>query len=83
MSKKEYVKPEIEETPEKVDAILMRVIPDRLNLRKAASTMADVLHILNKDEELHQLESGPEWTKVHYSKLNLTGYVMSHLVKLV
>lgn len=83
MAKKEQnLTPEVEETI-KTDAIPMRVIPDRLNLRKAASTQADVLYILNKDEELYQLESGPEWTQVHYPKLNLTGYVMSHLVKLV
>lgn len=81
MSKKEQnLKTEVKETPE-IDSTILRVIPDRLNLRKAASTQADVLYILNKDEELYLLDSGPEWTQVQYPKLLLTGYVMSHLVK--
>lgn len=79
MSKKEnHENPVVSET--KIAPDKARVIPDRLNLRKAASTMADVLHILNKDEELIILEEGPEWTKVSYPHLNLTGYVMSHLI---
>lgn len=59
-----------------------RVIPDRLNLRRGPNTTADVLYILNKDEVVEVLEKKNEWTQVHYKKQNITGYVMSHLIRM-
>lgn len=70
-----------EETPKMETPITkIRVSCERLNLRKGANATADVLYILNRGETLHLLEDRGEWSKVHYPKQNLIGYVMSHLV---
>lgn len=64
------------ETP----ATKVRVSCERLNLRKGANSASDVLYILNRGETLHLLEDRGEWSKVHYPKQNLTGYVMSSFI---
>lgn len=81
MSKKERpVETEVADTSKHADR-LARSIPDRLNMRKAASTMSDVIRILDKDTQLVVEEELGEWTRVHYPELNLSGYVMTHLIQ--
>lgn len=88
MSKKNRTGEEInvEGMSEQADAApnsypIARVIPDKLNLRKAASKEAPVVYILRKGEELEVVEPGFDWTRVYYKKLAHYGYVMTNYIQ--
>lgn len=64
----------------KVQASTGKVDTETLNLRKEASTSADILKLLSQNEEVEIISESNGWYKVKYK--NIEGYVSKDYIKL-
>lgn len=84
MAKKTTVieKPEVVEEVKEVKEIVQAVVVNctKLNLRKAASTNADILDTIENGEWVTVIKANKEWTKVEYK--GTTGFVMNEYIAL-
>ena len=63
----------------KVQASTGKVDTETLNLRKEASTSADILKLLSQDEEVEIISESNGWYKVKYK--DIEGYVSKDYIK--